>query len=1238
MRRLVIILGLGAAGALIALAALPWWLSPVLRRVGHRWGADFARYERVGYARFALRDVVVTRSNVVVRVDRAETETPLLWAWHHWAGRPAAISASAWRVEVAKPSESSARAPGKGGAMHLRSVLFKVASALDRWVPQAEIGAGVVIWPGGELQIGSGQWKQRSLTVHPLRHGTREAEVQVTFAKNDELQLKAGPVDDAPWQLTLTSVGEEITGQLQAWDQRAPITARLPEQGWMPAALDVRAEHWSIPATQLKLGESYAMVRGEARLAWREARLEIFADLSGEVAQGKKAPPLSAKLHAKGDTESLAVDVFSIQIPGVSAALSDPFVLSRKGGASTSASHFTLEVDLQKQPWLPAAKGRISGRAEVAAAKDGWPKIDAMFNARELAVGDWSMARFTTALALDWPRLEVKQTVLSFAEGGQLAARGAWDFQTSEVIDAVVDGTLRPSAVAHWLPAGVGFESLTLAAKAHGPLAALQHEGSAKVAAFTAQKINPLAISVAWKGTGRKVEISEGSAQAGSSRIGFAGTLDEKGARIEALKLVQGGDERLALSQPAGLQWSPKIEVGSLELKGGDASVAVAGVGGESGRFMIAARNFPSGWLTDFVAVPGPDWRLTSLEARGKWDRSSPMVFSIRSELAVTLAPERFAAVTLAAQGGGEGIKIDSLTIAEGTSPIVNVTGQLPVSLHPGAAVFMRIEKEAPLALHALTATNPAFWKTLTETTGLEFQEPELKAELAGTWSQPKGEVTAKAARVAADPARIKFSFPTVEGLDVHAVADSQGLAVDRLFLWVEGQEVRASGKLPLTSGQWADFKHAPLAYLRREGNLRLEIPDAEIAAFARYTSAHLAPAGRLQVDVTIKPGGEMTGALRVQNAVTRPLGPLGVLQEVQVEAQLAGRTIELKNVSAQAGRQPVTLSGKIQLPPDAAPKYDLSLKGENLPLVRRTGLLLRADLDLKLVTQRDDVTTVSGAVRLRDSMFLSDVRALIPRGGRGGPAARPPFFSLEIPPFNAWRLGVDVRGEKFMRLRSTAFVGVASARFRLSGTLGDPRATGEATVDSGKVLLPFASFNVEQGSVRLTEADPYALSLFLSGTSRRYGYDLRMELTGTAAEPVVTFSSSPPLDAKQVLLMVTAGETPRDEVTYGASQRVARFGTYLGQSLINNFGGDSTDADRLSISTGDRVSRQGRETYDIEYRLTERLTLIGEYDEFDDYNAGVKWRLFEPRKKTEKVAESTKPTQKKEAPDAPAP
>jgi translocation and assembly module TamB len=245
--------------------------------------------------------------------------------------------------------------------------------------------------------------------------------------------------------------------------------------------------------------------------------------------------------------------------------------------------------------------------------------------------------------------------------------------------------------------------------------------------------------------------------------------------------------------------------------------------------------------------------------------------------------------------------------------------------------------------------------------------------------------------------------------------------------------------------------------------------------------------------------------------------------------------------------------------------------------------------------------------VTMHDGLFVQDVRGLVPKGGGGGPSRRPPYFSVNVPPFDKWRLDVTLEGDRFLRARTTLFNGIASMKFRLTGALADPRAIGMVRVDSGQVLFPFAKFSLEDATVRLTEENPFDPQLAIFGTSRRYGYDLKLELTGTASVPNLVFTSSPPLTSEQVLLLVMAGQTPKNEVSYTTTQKFRQIGTFFGQSLLNSLGGGGGE-DRLTISSGERISRQGRETYSVEYNLDKRWSLIGEYDEFDEYNAGLKW------------------------------
>src|SRR5690606_24817960 len=109
------------------------------------------------------------------------------------------------------------------------------------------------------------------------------------------------------------------------------------------------------------------------------------------------------------------------------------------------------------------------------------------------------------------------------------------------------------------------------------------------------------------------------------------------------------------------------------------------------------------------------------------------------------------------------------------------------------------------------------------------------------------------------------------------------------------------------------------------------------------------------------------------------------------------------------------------------------------------------------------------------------------------------------------------------------------------------------------------------------TESNPYEPQLNIIGEGKRLGYDLRMELTGTAESPRLQLFSDPSLPSSDVVLLVMAGVVPRDDFSYTDRQRAVQVGTFIGRGLFNDLfrGGD-----RLTVTTGEKLSRQGRETY----------------------------------------------------------
>jgi translocation and assembly module TamB len=109
----------------------------------------------------------------------------------------------------------------------------------------------------------------------------------------------------------------------------------------------------------------------------------------------------------------------------------------------------------------------------------------------------------------------------------------------------------------------------------------------------------------------------------------------------------------------------------------------------------------------------------------------------------------------------------------------------------------------------------------------------------------------------------------------------------------------------------------------------------------------------------------------------------------------------------------------------------------------------------------------------------------------------------------------------------------------------------------------------------------------------------------------VLQFSSTPPLNSEQIVLMVSAGEVPRGTLVLTPQQKAQTVAVFFGRDLLARLGLGDDSEDRLTFQSGEQVSEQGRPTYNVEYKLTDRWSLVGEYDRFNAFNAGLKWRVY---------------------------
>jgi translocation and assembly module TamB len=90
---------------------------------------------------------------------------------------------------------------------------------------------------------------------------------------------------------------------------------------------------------------------------------------------------------------------------------------------------------------------------------------------------------------------------------------------------------------------------------------------------------------------------------------------------------------------------------------------------------------------------------------------------------------------------------------------------------------------------------------------------------------------------------------------------------------------------------------------------------------------------------------------------------------------------------------------------------------------------------------------------------------------------------------------------------------------------------------------------------------------------------------------------------------MLTAGIVP-DTGNGTDVGRASRLAFFIGRNIASTIG--LNDEEKLTIRSGENFTREGRETVYVQYDLDGRWSIVGEYDRFDAYNGGIKFRLVD--------------------------
>jgi translocation and assembly module TamB len=1216
--------------AILLLVTLPAWFPWFLKPLLSCFQLGFKDYDRIGWTQFELKDVHGEWKNVRVEAARVNGTLPpwLLWRTILSNTNSAALLTLAdGKLLISRPTIT--KEPGSTDRTLDR--IRRTGKILRRVLPASELTNCAVVVRSYRISIPQADWRNGRL--HVLAElPSFDGGIQLTARMGERSSIHfdaTSRAHDASIRTVFTEVAERwrMEGEAFWLTNRAEFSAQFSTNRWAPAQARLDCPNFIVPAAMVLL-RGYEDLNATLEAVWATNRYTVqatgFARPSG--AAEARLRQASFSLAADGDTNTLTVGTAQIQSPWLNANLSSPITVNRTGEFVSGPAQFEIEADLSRLSGDTLA-GRAQGTVRVTPQGRQPPAAQFRMLAEKIRLGRFDIEDVFLSGKFSSPGLQLDEFTANLVDGSKLTADGTLDVETRRITNA--NWRISGAFLKQLLPT-VDYDQLTGSGAIRGPLTNLSQSGEITISGLRGGLLKPLELRAKWDGQNLRINPADVTLTAGKSLLSVGGTLDlsrlksrNASATLTNFSLRNGEESSYALQHSCKVSFAGAgtnvgsrnwtLAIDSLNWRGTNREVSLSAdlSWPARGDIKAAMTNVSLSDFSDFVAANIASASLATADFTASWSNGP-----VRSAISVVGALTNRTGQGFVVRGAvqtDEAVSVNQLSVATGYTPTLSVTGTVPVRIVPaGREGWLEWNEAGTIAMAGdwEEQESEEFQFPLKKRGEIRVMNPQMRIRVSGTPEKPFASLSVAVGTIVWQPPTNSALRFNVEDLKVNAGIRPDRITLETLSARLDGQPVDATGEWPLAEGDWNRLwdTHELPEWSQARGRLQLE--GAEIAAVSRHLPRLLAPEGVLSAKLDLQPGRKFEGILSFTNASTRPFGKLTPLRDIDARVRMEGQRAVLEQFNGFIGGQPVQADGFVTIQDDGDLDYQIHLRGTNVPVARSLELLLRGDFDVHLRGGSNSPPVLSGKVDLHDGLFLQHASAMVWSGPKRQ-ELRPPYFNVTNEPVADWGMDLDISGDEFLRVRTPVFNGLLSADLRLKGILRAPILTGDVRVDSGRLVFPFGRLGVNQGFASFTGNDPQGPDLQIAASGQNYRYDIKLDVSGPASNARATFSSTPPLTSEDILLMLTVGEMPKEDYTFTSQARVGRLASYLGKDLFSRFWGGDQEEERLTIQTGESISEEGRLTYSVEYRLTDWLSIIGEYDEFNAFNADLKWKVF---------------------------
>ena len=393
------------------------------------------------------------------------------------------------------------------------------------------------------------------------------------------------------------------------------------------------------------------------------------------------------------------------------------------------------------------------------------------------------------------------------------------------------------------------------------------------------------------------------------------------------------------------------------------------------------------------------------------------------------------------------------------------------------------------------------------------------------------------------------------------------GLRIERLQLASRVGSARASGRVdPKGALDLEVTGEIPLAILPV---FRPEIRSAEGLTGLTVRLNGTAQNPRIAGEATIRDG-------KIQFADYPD-----TLRELTGRILISPTGLRLVEASALLGRGRLRASGEMTLNGWQPGVYRFALTGREVGVAPFEGLRTSWDANLELVGQGERAQ-LRGEAHLLQGTYVGQLSLLsmILSQRQERPAA--PAFALP--------LRIQLQFHNNLRVETNLAKLRVGGTLSLEGTTADPVLFGSLESREGRITFRKNRYDLIAAAVRFTDPRKIDPILDITGRARIKDYDITVRLTGRGENLSVRFSSTPPLDEEQLLLLTTLGLTKEEAAKSPAGVAAGQ----IAQLLIDEILGPETSGyglDVFEVQSADTAKTGAGETKQTSVRVGKQVT-----------------------------------------------